>query len=152
MPAKQSHAVARSLEATIQAIPSLPRETLISRWGELYGRPPPGKMPRVLLELGIAYRLQERVYGGLEAESRRLLREAADPAKAAAQAPELRPGTSLVRTWNAVSHTVAVVDKGFVYRGKLYRSLTQIAKVITGTHQSGPNFFGLRSKRTARQS
>jgi hypothetical protein len=75
------------------------------------------------------------------------LAELADPKPAAAKAPDLRTGTTLVRTWRANSHSVTVLEKGFVYKGRTYGSLTQIAKVITGTHQSGPNFFGFRGKR-----
>lgn len=145
MHAKQSKASPHPLEAVLQALPTEARDCLCARWIELYGKPPPANFPRILLELGIAYRLQERVHGGLSPEVRRKLAECAEAAPT--KAPELRPGTTLVRTWNAVSHSVSVLDKGFAYKGKTYGSLTQIARAITGTHQSGPNFFGLRAKR-----
>lgn len=151
MTRKQSSAVVRSLNEALRRIPGAARSDLCEQWGDLYRRAPPKNFPRILLELGIAYRLQEKVYGGLSTEHRRQLSEAASP-KAPDGRPELRPDTTLVRTWNAVSHTVTVVDKGYAYRGKVYRSLTQIAKVITGTHQSGPKFFGLKSKNLVRQS
>lgn len=147
MATRQSKALSPALQREIAELPNAPREVLCERWTALYGKPPPKSMPRILLDLGVAYRLQEKVLGGLSVDARRRLAELADPKAAAAKGPGLRTGTTLVRTWRATSHSVTVLEKGFVYKGQTYGSLTQIAKVITGTHQSGPNFFGLHGKR-----
>lgn len=58
-------------------------------------------------------------------------------------ARKLTPGTRLVRDWHGVGHTVTVLEQGFAYGGKEWRSLSAIAKTITGAHWSGPRFFGL---------
>lgn len=146
MAPKQSTALNPALQRELADLPKTPREALCERWSDLYGKPPPKNMPRILLELGIAYLIQEKVLGGHSMEVRKRLAELTGP-KPATKTPGLRAGTTLVRTWGATSHSVTVLEKGFVYKGRTYGSLTQIAKVITGTHQSGPNFFGLRSKR-----
>ena len=101
----------------------------------------------VVLRLGIAYRLQEKKQGGLSRESKRLLRQAIAVARqdsvAATPPRRLAPGTRLVRDWHGAGHTVTVLDEGFEYDGSTWRSLTAIAKAITGTHRNGPRFFGL---------
>lgn len=100
-----------------------------------------------LLRLGIAHRLQERKLRGLSRESKRQLRQAVAVARrdnAMATSPRrLAPGTRLVRDWHGVGHTVIVLDEGFEYDGRTWRSLTAIAKAITGAHRNGPRFFGL---------
>jgi hypothetical protein len=64
----------------------------------------------------------------------------------------LKPGTKLVREWRGRAHTVNVLDDGFDYRGQRYRSLTQIDRLITGVHWSGPLFFGLSKRRSATEA
>lgn len=150
MPARQSKTSQPALEAALSALPGEPREMLCQRWGELYGRPPPKNFPRILLELGIAYRLQEQVHGGLAPEVRKQLL-ATEVAKDSSKGSDLNPGTTLVRTWKSVTHSVTVLESGFVYKGKVYSSLTQVAGVITGSHWSGPAFFGLKSPRLIRK-
>jgi hypothetical protein len=61
--------------------------------------------------------------------------------------PVLRLGARLVRIWKGATHEITVVERGFAYRGQSYRSLTEIAKAITGAHWSGPRFFGLKAAR-----
>ena len=107
---------------------------------------------------GIAQRLQEAALGGLTpAILWRLQRLAPDgnrpqPRRGLTQ-DRLKPGTTLVRGWRGRTHTVAIREDGFGYQGRLYRSLSLIARQITGAHWSGPRFFGLtdgqRSARTA---
>jgi hypothetical protein len=99
------------------------------------------------LRSGIAYRLQEKKQGGLSRESKRLLRQTITIAQqdnvAAAPPRRLSTGTRLVRDWHGTGHTVTVRDEGFEYDGRTWRSLTAIAKAITGSHRNGPRFFGL---------
>jgi hypothetical protein len=100
----------------------------------------------------LAYKLQEQAYGGLKPQVKRRLRElavrfAADPrqdvAKLATPA-RIKPGTRLIREWQGESHHVTVSERGFEYQGRVYASLSEIARHITGTRWSGPLFFGLR--------
>lgn len=126
------------------------RREFSERWKALYGTEPPIKTARSLLVLAIAYGLQEQDQGGLKPSLRRQLLEFAEDDGAAAS-QKVRAGTVLVREWHGVSYTVTVLDKGVTFDGKLYRSLTEVAEVITGNHWSGPVFFGLvKDKKGAR--
>jgi hypothetical protein len=102
-------------------------------------------MSQSLLIGSIAYKLQEKVYGGLPASLRKFLQETASGTKPQIAAKELKPGAVLLREWQGVTHEVTVLDKGYLYRDKHHRSLTAIARLISGMHRSGPEFFGLRS-------
>jgi len=98
---------------------------------------------------GWYYKLQERAYGGLSLATARKLEHAnADPLSRGAAKPvqpiSLRPGTRLVREWRGVTHTVLIHADGIEWRGQRYRSLTIVARKITGARWSGPRFFGLR--------
>jgi hypothetical protein len=123
---------------------------LKERWCLLYGNDPPRRISRELLIRAIAYRLQERVFGGLKPATRRMLERLGGDLAARLpmrMAPRRKhgSGTVLIREWRGTSHRVTVVDRGAIYRGKRYGSLSEVARVITGTRWSGPLFFGLRS-------
>jgi hypothetical protein len=99
----------------------------------------------------LAYRIQERAFGGLSHSARKRLREIARslPGKSgrrleAASAPVI--GTKLIRVWRGQVHEVVATDEGYIYQGERYASLSKIAKIITGTHWSGPAFFGTKAK------
>lgn len=122
-------------------------DPLRREWRRLYQCEPP-KISRDLLIRGIAYRRQELEQGGLGKTTRRKLKTLAkmfrttgrvgpDPSLA------LKPGARLVREWHGRTHTVTVTEDGFEYSGTSYSSLTKVARKITGTHWSGPRFFGL---------
>ncbi len=121
---------------------------LKEEWARCHGVPAPN-LSVDLLRLGIAYRLQEKRHGGISRESKRILlrasRTAGESGGAATSSPprKLTPGTQLVRDWRGVGYTVTVLERGFEYDGQKFRSLTAIAKAITGTHRNGPRFFGL---------
>ena len=115
---------------------------------------PPSSLGRDILALGIASARQERLYGGL---SRRVVKELerlsacvlSNGAEAELSANPLpRAGTILVREWQGVTHHVTVTDDGFLWNGKSHRSLSGIARAITGTTWNGPRFFGLRESKT----
>ena len=98
--------------------------------------------------LGIGYRLQELQHGGLGKSTRRKLKTLAKMFRTEGRVTSdpglsLKPGARLVREWHGRTHTVTVTEDGFDYAGVTYPSLTKIAKKITGTHWSGPRFFGL---------
>ena len=123
---------------------------LRAEWRRLLGSEPP-RVSRDLLVRALAYRVQERAMGGLSRASLKRLRELVDNSEGRAplpdQAASLRPGAKLVREWHGSTHIVLVTDTGFDYAGANYKSLTQIAKLITGARWSGPRFFGLTTKR-----
>ena len=93
----------------------------------------------------VAYRMQERILGGLSPATRRVLEGLGEKASTKPPPRELRPGTLLVREWQGTSHQVVVTDTGVIYRSRTYRSLSEVARLITGSRWSGPRFFGLKS-------
>lgn len=124
---------------------------LRAQWRQFCGTEPP-RLSRDLLIRALAYRLQERAQGGLSRASIRRLAELAREAQDGTEPPHstspLRPGATLVREWRGRTHLVTVTQTGFEYAGSRYGSLTQIARLITGAHWSGPRFFGLRRHRS----
>jgi hypothetical protein len=139
-----------SIEQRLNAIPKLPDSKLAEGWAALFGRPPPPGLSRRLLELAAAYHAQANVYGGLRQSTRRKLIDwARRRATATEKMPERRPrvtlspGTRLVREWHGCTCTVEVTGQGFLYAGQRYRSLSAVARTITGARWSGRRFFGL---------
>jgi hypothetical protein len=108
---------------------------------------PPKSLSRDLLLRGITYKIQERAFGGLSKPVLRRLSGAAPEVPKGTTRKALpatvKPGTRLVREWNGQTHTVLVHADGVEWRGKRYRSLSVVAREITGAHWSGPRFFGL---------
>ena len=122
---------------------------LRGEWRRLHRMPPPMRLSRDLLVRGITYKLQERAYGGLSTATARKLEQAgADSLSRGSVTPappiSLRPGTRLVREWRGVTHMVLIHADGIEWRGQRYRSLSLVARKITGARWSGPRFFGLR--------
>jgi hypothetical protein len=125
----------------------LDRASLAERWGSFFGASPPPGTSRSLMIRAVAYKMQERAFGGLKASTRRkLLGDSGNGREAASRSHKVSPGTLLLREWQGVTHQVTVIEDGIVYRGKRYRSLSEVARVITGSHWSGPRFFGLKAK------
>ena len=129
---------------------------LKTRWGEAFGRAPPRHIRRGLLVRGLAYCIQEKAQGGLKPAVRRRLAKAAAELSAGrappAPSPTIKPGTRLLREWQGVVHEVIVLKDGVDYRGKSWRSLSAVAREITGTRWSGPRFFGLQKTRSSKDS
>ena len=138
-----------SLEAQLQRLEQASVIDLRAEWRRLFGTDPP-RLSRDLLVRAIAYGIQERMFGGLFRQSLKRLREPAGDAgnEMETSSPSLRPGAKLVREWRGRTYVVVVTETGFDYAGSTYRSLTQIARLITGAHWSGPRFFGLASRRS----
>jgi hypothetical protein len=129
-------------------------EQLRELWSEVFRSLPHPKLRRELLVPIIAYRIQERTLGGLKpATTRRLLTIAGATAAGGKPAPRqtlaARPGTRMVRQWQGKLYEVVTLESGFMYDGRKYRSLSEIARVITGTRWSGPAFFGLKKRKSA---
>lgn len=145
----------------IAELSSLSYAELQERWRMLMGNEPP-RYRRQFMVKRLAHRLQELAYGGLPQDRRgqmnRLLEEAGYDqlgglrTGARPRSVQHLPlvGTRLVREWEGQRHEVTVVHGGFAYRGRRYRSLSAIAKLITGTHWNGPRFFGLRDENQRR--
>ena len=127
---------------------------LRQQWRGLYKTQAPPSFSRELLVRAVAYRMQELARGGLRPEPQRQLRRIAQQFKETGAVtvrtrPELRPGTRLVREWQGRTYDVLVLDGGFSWQGTHYRSLSALARMITGTAWSGPLFFGLKPSRPA---
>lgn len=132
---------AGSLAEELNGLMRCDRQALLARWEALYGRAPPSRTSKALLVRAVAYKMQERVYGGLPASTRRLLVGTAT----SPPAPSARAGTVLLREWHGITHQVTVLNEGVIYRGKRHRSLSEVARLITGARWSGPAFFGIKS-------
>jgi hypothetical protein len=134
---------------TITDIAGKPHGALVPIWTELMGTTPPKRLSGPLMARILAYTVQSRARRSLPVRTRnKLLTLAKDDTRPAA--PGLQPGGRLVRTWNGETHEVEVLEKGFAWRGHTYRSLSAIAEAITGTRWSGPRFFGLMTRGSAR--
>jgi len=143
--------MARRAYVTLDRLAEMPIKELKLEWARRIAGPAPNLSPD-LLRMGIAYRLQEQNLGGVKRSTKSLLRQLAERASDGhdnnAMPRKLTPGTRLVRDWHGVGHTVTVLDAGFEYDGKNWKSLTAIARAITGTHWNGPRFFGLAGNRS----
>lgn len=134
----------------LDSIAALDGAALASAWTEVFAAPMPEVVPS-LLRRALAYERQERKFGGLSLVLLKQLEAAAASKTAAMPAPQskLKPGTRLMREWNGSMYSVLVTADGFDFAGRSWSSLTMIARQITGAHQSGPRFFGLkRAKRS----
>jgi hypothetical protein len=139
------------LKKTLAELPKLERSELLELWVENFGRNPAAGTRRELLVPILAYRLQERAYGGLKPETLARLRKIAfalekNPKAKIIDDSRLNHGTRISRSWHGVTHEVTVSGGRFEYHGKIYKSLSEIARLITGTRWSGPKFFGLKKQ------
>ena len=142
--------------AQLAALKLAPIGTLKQKWRDLFETEPP-PYNRRFLEHRLAYRIQELAYGGLKPETLKRLKAIAedldggDPARRRQPAND-RPvaGTRLIREYQGVEHCVTVRDEDFEYQGRPYKSLSAIARAITGTRWNGLTFFGLKSRRGRR--
>ena len=134
---------------SLARLAGLPVKDLKTEWARRFGAPAPGLSPD-LLRLGLGYKLQEQKLGGVSRSTRTLLRQVAvRSGEADDKKPiprKLTPGTRLVRDWHGVGHTVIVLEDGFEFGGRHWKSLTAIARAITGTHWNGPRFFGIAGR------
>jgi Protein of unknown function (DUF2924) len=141
-----------TISRKLASLESSPIKVLKQQWRALYGSEPPHRVSRELLTRAVAYRIQEQARGGLKPSTRRLLVRLGNDARRG-RPLKFEPvtaasaGTVLVRDWHGTAHEVRVLDQGVLYKRKRYRSLTEVAKLITGAHWNGPRFFGLRTPR-----
>jgi len=114
----------------------------------MYGKAPSREIGRSFLTRAISYRLQEKGYGGLKPSTSRLLAKAVEEIATGSNKPRARMAQSgpSCREWQGSAHRVTMLDDGMAFNGKRYRSLSGVAREITGSRWSGPRFFGLRSQ------
>jgi hypothetical protein len=145
-----------SVEKRLETLSNLSRANLARLWQELFKSAPNPKIRRPAMVRFVAYRIQEEAYGSLTSANERRLRQLAGTIAGDVtlkiSAPKIRPGTRLVREWQGQVHLVNVEAKGYDYRGTRYQSLSEIARLITGTRWSGPLFFGIKSNRDTRMA
>jgi hypothetical protein len=142
----------RNVSTRIDHLGKLSRPELRVLWQREFSEKAPTTLGRDILALGIAYARQERRHGGLAKPIAkelgrllaRVLRDDGTGAPKPATTVLSRTGTVLVREWRGTTHKVTVVDDSFIWNGTTYRSLSSIARAITGTNWNGPRFFGMR--------
>ena len=149
-------AIRLSLNSEIAHLRDLDLQGLRARWKSMFRQQPPYHLPRHLLFAVLAYRLLADELGDLDPITARLLKQIATGGgtlgasrltqEFGRRRAALKPGTILMREWNARAYRVMVVDEGFAWNGKTYDSLSKVAFAITGTNWNGPRFFGLRDK------
>lgn len=142
--------------AQLAALKTAPIGALKQKWRDLFESEPP-PYNRRFLEHRLAYRIQELAYGGLKPETLERLRDLAEELDGGDRKRRRQPlrdrpiaGTRLIREFQGVEHCVTVRDDGYEYEGRPYKSLSAIARAITGTQWNGRVFFGLKNQRVAR--
>ena len=127
------------LACSIAEIDAMDRLSCIGRWRETFGRSPAKYLSPRFMKRVLIWELQTRKLGGVSKKTERTLQQIAGGKSAPAAA---KPGSHLVREWNGRTYQVEATDDGYVLDGKSYRSLSAVARHITGAHWSGPRFFG----------
>ena len=143
---------AEEVATRLAALGEMDYAALQHEWRRLYRQHPPRRVFREFLMLGVAWKIQEKAYGGLGAVTKRRLDNLAkameqDGDITQNRVAHLKPGAKLLREWQGKTHTVIVLEDGFEWEGKRWRSLSAIAQTITGAHWSGPRFFGVKDPR-----
>ena len=128
----------------------------MEQWRSVYGTAPPAKISKLFLVYATAYRLQEQALGELKPATQRYLVKVVDDVSSGQQtkiAPPtaLKPGARLLREWHGITHEVVVLEDGVMFKGKRYRSLSEVARAITGARWSGPLFFGVRRTKSSKR-
>ena len=140
---------AAKLHDELKALATMPPVQLRQSWSDLSGVNLPHASPSLLRHL-IAHRLQERTLGKLpvfiERELQRFSGNSDPTTSMSRQRGLILPGTRFVREWNGTTIAVTATERGFEWDGGTYRSLSEIARTVTGAHWSGPRFFGLTAR------
>jgi len=138
-----------TLEQELAALAAMSSAQLRTEWQRVMRTEPPAFSPD-LIHRALAYRVQERRHGslspGVRREIDRLRRQVEKTGTLSGSRITLMPGTRLSRDWHGRTHHILVMEEGFLFEERRYSSLSQIASAITGTHWSGPRFFGLHAR------
>jgi hypothetical protein len=137
----------------LAGLSALDRKELVEKWRSLYKTGPPVGSQNKFLLYAVAHRMQEKALGGLKPATRRFLEKAAQNNDASKQqllpTISIKPGTRMLREWHGVTYEVIILESRVLCNGKYYRSLSEVARYITGTRWSGPLFFGLKKQEVA---
>lgn len=136
-----------SLTDRIVAIEAMSARERKAEWRRRTGTASPPAFGSGLLARALAFQLQEAALGGHGKADLKRLMAFGSSGKIEPASGAVKPGTWLSRTWHGEVHQVIVLESGFEYRSERFSSLSEIAKRITGSHWSGPRFFGLNSPR-----
>ncbi len=149
----RDHATSQNVLARLAALKAMSVNELKDEWRSLFGRDAPNNS-RNFLTIRIGYRIQELTYGGPDKSTRRMLDALADEVNGTLKRKSMiidprNPvvGTRLIREWDGIAHTVTVLRDGFEWQGRRYKSLSAVARAITGTRWNGYRFFGLGNTR-----
>lgn len=138
------------LHSELRVVQESDRDALAARWRQIHDHDPPPRLSRELMVRAICYAMQVEAHGGLDRPTQRRLEQLVaemQSGKAPTEAAfRIKPGTRLIREWHGEIHEVVVLEEGFVFRGRVHRSLSAIAREITGTSWNGHAFFGLRRR------
>jgi hypothetical protein len=154
-PAQPGHdpSLNQTVLSRLAALKAMSVKELKAEWEKLLGTSAPNNS-RTFLESRLAYRIQELTYGGPDKQTRHMLDLLADEVEGTltrkAQIADPRNpvvGTKLIREWDGTAHTVTVLKDGFDWGGQRYKSLSAVARAITGTRWNGYRFFGLRERK-----
>lgn len=129
------------IEIVLAKVQTADLEGLREEWKRRYGAPPRLRS-KTLLRNVLAWWMQTDISGGLDKETRKLLRDGRPPRE-----PSVAPGTVITREWRGVRHQIEATGDDFLYDGKRWKSLSEIARAISGTRWNGPRFFGLRAEK-----
>lgn len=145
-----------TIAAKLEQLSDLALFELRQEWRRLYRTQPPARLSRDLLTRGIAYRLQEQALGGVPKAVLRKLEQGqasklGGAGRSSTEPLTIKPGSRLVREWRGVTHSVLVQADHVEWNGERYRSLSEVARAITGARWSGPRFFGLTKRATPAQ-
>jgi hypothetical protein len=159
MAALRTEIGAASIQLDIERLRTLDGEALRIEWRNLFGKRAPKALPKSLLVRALAYRLQALEFGDLDPQTLRVLNayagkgagksrdrvrmDGVQGAPSVLGSPRIKPGSILVREWSGVLHRVIALEGGFAWNGGTYRSLSEVARAITGVRWNGPRFFGL---------
>ena len=138
-----------SLSDDLAKLSGLNRSELVELWRKFYETEPPEKCSSPFMIRAIAYRMQEQIFGGLKPDIKRLLAKAASDVASGKQISRpvtIKPGIKLLREWHGTTYEAVISETGVLFQGKQYRSLSEVARIITGARWSGPVFFGLKGK------
>ena len=138
---KTSIEVLNTADKAIKEIAGLDRPGCLAQWREAFGRPPPKHLSLPFMKRVLIWEAQYKAFGGVSSKTKRRLKQIA---KGKAMPTIAKPGSVLVREWNGRTYQVEVVPGSYVMDGKTWRSLSAIARHITGAHWSGPRFFGVQ--------
>ncbi len=145
----QAKRLSEALAEAVAELETVSKDGLRERWVASFKAAPPPRASREFLARSLAHRIQGQVLGGLpprvQKQLDRLTREfERDPGFTPAPTQTVKPGTRLIREWKGAVHEIEILEKGYLWRGAHYASLSKVAREITGTRWSGPAFFGLK--------